>query len=381
MFHGIKVVEPATGARQLAQVATAVIGLVATAEDADAEAFPLDRPVLVTDIRTAIGNAGQTGTLLSALEAIADQVTPILVVVRVAEGVDAGETETNVIGGVTDGAFTGIEALLAAESVIGLRPRILGAPGLDSQAVIEAMVIAAKKLRGFVYASATGADTAAAVLYRANFSARELMLIWPDFSTGGTFPGDAVARAMGLRAKIDEQVGWHKTLSNVAVGGVSGLTKDVHFDLQDASTTAGVLNEADVTTIVRLNGHRFWGNRTCSDDALWAFESRVRTSQALMDTIAGGLAWAIDKPLNPQLVRDLIETINAEFRQLKAEGRIVGGEVLPLDTDVNNAAYLAGGQLALDYEFTDVAPLESLTLNQRVTDRFYANFGEQISAL
>jgi phage tail sheath protein FI len=394
MLHGIRVNEPVTGARSLQLVATAVIGLVATSSAVAAEdqaaidaAFPLDRPVLVTDIRAAIDAAGAEGTLKPALEAIADQVTPVLVIVRVAEGEGddpeeiAADQDLKVIGDIVDGQGTGIQALLAAESEVGVRPRILGVPGLDSQAVVNELVIAAQHLRGFVYAAATGADTAAAILYRAEFSARELMLIWPDFSTGGIFPGDAVARAMGLRARIDEQVGWHKTLSNVAVNGVTGLTRDIAFDLQDESTTVGALNTKAITTMVRLNGHRFWGNRTCSEDAIWAFESRVRTAQALQDTIAGGLAWAIDKPLTPQLARDVVETINAEFRLLKAQGRIIGGEVLPIDTDLNTAAHLASGRLALDYEFTDTAPLEGLTLNQRVTDRFYASFAEQLQRL
>lgn len=389
IFHGIKVTEPATGTRALQGVATAVIGLIATSiaagdevqADIDA-AFPLNRPVLVTDIRAAISDAGTDGTLKYALEAIADQATPTIVVVRIEEGADNGETETNAIGSFVDGEGTGIQALLAAESDLGVRPRILGAPGLDYQGVTSALVAVAQKLRGFVYARAIGGDTAAAIAYRANFSARELMLIWPDARRAeATHLGDGVARAMGLRAKIDEETGWHKTLSNVGVNGIERLTKDVHFDLQDASTTAGVLNDAAITTMVRLNGYRYWGNRTTSDDPKWAFESRVRASQALQDTIAQGLAWAIDKPLTPQLARDLIETINAEFRRLKAQGRIIGGEVLPLNTDVNTSAFLASGKLALDYEFTDPAPLESLELSQNVTDTFYAEFGDQLSQL
>ncbi|MFU5016773.1 phage tail protein, partial [Pseudomonas aeruginosa] len=69
------------------------------------------------------------------------------------------------------------------------------------------------------------------------FGARELMLIWPDFINWDTTanaekPAAAVARALGLRAKLDEQVGWHKTLSNVPVAGVSGLSKDIYWDLQ-----------------------------------------------------------------------------------------------------------------------------------------------------
>jgi phage tail sheath protein FI len=56
--HGITLTEISTGARTLTAVSTAILGLVATAPDADADAFPLDRPVLVTDIETAIGKAG-----------------------------------------------------------------------------------------------------------------------------------------------------------------------------------------------------------------------------------------------------------------------------------------------------------------------------------
>jgi phage tail sheath protein FI len=80
--HGITLTEISTGARTLTAVSTAILGLVATAPDADADAFPLDRPVLVTDIETAIGKAGLAGTLARSLRAIADQTRPVLVVVR-----------------------------------------------------------------------------------------------------------------------------------------------------------------------------------------------------------------------------------------------------------------------------------------------------------
>src|SRR3546814_11101295 len=76
-------------------------------------AFPLNKPVLVADIRGAIGKAGNDGTLRPTLEAIADQTSPILVVVRVAEGVDDEATEANIIGPVgVDGVATGLQALL-----------------------------------------------------------------------------------------------------------------------------------------------------------------------------------------------------------------------------------------------------------------------------
>lgn len=99
--HGVRVIEINEGTRPIRTVSTAVIGLVATAEDADAATFPLDTPVLVTDVYAAIGKAGASGTLKRSLDAIADQAKPLIVVVRVAEGADAAETKANLIGTVT----------------------------------------------------------------------------------------------------------------------------------------------------------------------------------------------------------------------------------------------------------------------------------------
>jgi uncharacterized protein len=380
--HGIKVNEPVTGARPIKGVATAVIGLVATAIGVGAPeiaaldaAFPLNKPVLVTDVRTSIGVAGTNGTLKKALTAIADQTSPIIIVVRVAPGANVAATNTNVIGTTIDGVYTGLQALLAAETETGIRPRIIGCPGLDTPEVTAAMAIIAKRLRGFAYAGVTAANVADVLTYRANYAARELMLIWPEFSGG--FVGDAVARALGLRARIDEEIGWHKTLSNVAVDGVTGLSKNVFFDLTDSTNDAGLLNAGDVTTLVRMNGFRFWGSRTCSDEPKFAFESAVRTAQALQDSIAYGIAWAVDKPITAGLVRDILETINSEFRSLVAQGRVIGATAW-FDPALNSATDLAGGKLTIDYDYTPCAPAEQITLNQRITDRYYATLGASL---
>ena len=159
-----------------------------------------------------------------------------------------------------------------------------------------------------------------AITYRENFSQREGMLIWPDF-TGWDTVAECRSNGIchrpvrfGLRAKIDEQTGWHKSLSNVGVNGVTGISADVFWDLQDPATDAGLLNQNDVTTLVRKDGFRFWGSRCLSDDPLFAFENYTRTAQVLMDTMAEAHMWAVDKPLNPSLARDIIEGIRAKMR-------------------------------------------------------------------
>ncbi|MBD9483900.1 phage tail sheath protein [Pseudomonas sp. PDM14] len=391
-LHGVRVIEISEGTRPIRTVSTAVIGLVATASDADAATFPLDTPVLITNVQTAIGKAGLLGTLRASLQAIADQTKPFVIVVRVADGVgaDAAAKEADLVSkliGTTtaDGKYTGMKALLAAKGQLGMVPRILGVPGLDSLPVATALVSIAQDLRAFAYVSAHGCKTKEeAVAYREGFGAREVMVIWPNFqkwdtATSATVVAPAVAIALGLRAKLDKEIGWHKTLSNVAVNGVTGISADVWFDLQNPATDSNYLNGNEVTTLINEAGYRFWGSRTCSEDPLFAFENYTRTAQVLADTMAEAHFWAVDKPLHPSLVKDIINGINAKFRELKSAGYIIDGECW-YDETANDATTLKAGKLFIDYDYTPVPPLEDLTFRQRITDRYLMNFAAQVNA-
>lgn len=383
-LHGIRVTETAASAG-LAVIATAVIGLIATAPDADAAAFPLDRPVLVSEIETAIGKAGAGGTLKGALTAIADQARCPIVVVRVAPGADAEATELAIVGADANGVRTGMQALLASYAQLGVKPRIIGAPGLETEVVTTQLCLVAQKLRAMVYAAPIGETVAEVEAYAAGFTQRELMLIYPNLVRptdvlGNTETTMAVAQAMGLRAGIDETQGWHKTLSNVPIGIVTGTTKDVSFDLQDPDCDANALNAANVTTIVRLNGRlRFWGNRTTSADENFVFESATRTAQVLAETMALGLSPYLDRPLVPSLARDIVEEINELFRKLKRAGQVLGAEAW-FDSAKNPVEALKAGKLTISYKYTPVPPLESLTLIQEITDEYLADFGTLVAA-
>ncbi|ORJ50994.1 phage tail protein [Kluyvera intermedia] len=382
--HGVQVVEINDGTRVISTVSTAIIGMVCTASDADAATFPLNEPVLITNVQSAIAKAGKKGTLAASLQAIADQSKPVIVVVRVAEGTGTDEdaafaqTLSNIIGTTDEnGKYTGLKALLTAEAVTGVKPRILGVPGFDTLEVATALAPVCQKLRAFGYVSAWGCKTVSdAIKYRDNFSQRELMVIWPDFLawdtvSNATATAYATARALGLRAYIDQTVGWHKTLSNVGVNGVTGISASVFWDLQEPGTDADLLNEAGVTTLIRKDGFRFWGNRTCSDDPLFLFENYTRTAQVIADTMAQAHMWAVDKPVTATLIRDIVDGINAKFRELKTSGYIVDATCW-FDEEANDKDTLKAGKLVIDYDYTPVPPLENLTLRQRITDKYLA---------
>ena len=384
--HGLRVVEINEGTRPMRTIATAVQGLIATAEDADATVFPLNTAVLITNTQAAVAKAGTNGTLKTALQAMANQANSICVVVRVAAAEDEAAQTANVIGTVdATGKYTGAKALLLAKAKLGVQPRIIGAPGLDTQAVATELATIAQKLRAFAYVYAWGCKTKEEVVaYRDAFAARELMVIWPNFvafnvDTAQTETVPAVAVAMGLRAKIDNEIGWHKTLSNVAVNGVTGIDADVTWDLQDPATDAGYLNSNEITTLIQHDGFRFWGSRTCSDDPLFAFENYTRTAQIMADTIAEAHMWAIDKPMHGSLVNDMLEGIKAKQREWTRLGYLMGGDAW-YDPELNSKDTLKAGKLYIDYDYTPVPPLEDLTFRQRITDSYLADFASTITA-
>jgi len=137
--HGVRVVELSEGIRPIRMVSTAIIGLVATGSDADPDTFAYDKPVLVTNVLAAIGKAGTKGTLAACLDAISQQVRPIIVVVRVPDGLGetdeekAADLNSNVIGTVLpNGQYTGMKALLAAPAHLASGPWPLCGPAWRS---------------------------------------------------------------------------------------------------------------------------------------------------------------------------------------------------------------------------------------------------------
>lgn len=383
--HGVRVVEINEGTRTIRTVATAVIGMVCTSEDADATYFPLDKPVLIANLPVAIAKAGSEGNLKKSLQTIYDTVNTIVIVVRVAKGADAAALTSNIIGTIKpDGSYTGLKALERAAPVTTVKPRILCVPDNCTLPVATALAGMAKKLRAFAYVPTIAETVEAAMAYRENFASRELMLVHADWTAWDTAADtsvklDACLKAAAMRALIDKEIGWHKTISNVGVTGVDGMTKALFWDLQDPDTEVGLLNANEVTGLIQANGFRYWGNRTCSDDPLFCFENYTRTAQILADTMADAHMWANDKPMTPTLVKDIVEGIKAKGRELVTGGYLLGFDCW-YNEELNDKDTLKAGKLRIDYNYTPVPPLEDLGFQQRITDHYLIDFGARVAA-
>lgn len=381
--HGITANEYTEGVRSISDISTAIIGMVCTAEDADAKVFPLNTPIFATSAYDLLAKAGTKGTLAKSLDAIVDQADAQVVIVRVAESKNTEEQKANVIGTAEGGNYTGLKALRRAKAVTGFTPKILGCPELDSQDVLTELVGVAQATRAFAYGSAGGnPDITEVGNYRKNFGQRELMLIDNEFmafdpATKKPETAATIARVLGARAKLDKNVGWHKSISNTEINGVSGLKFARSFDLLDKNCDANTLNNKDVTTLIREDGFRVWGNRTCTNDSMMAFEVATRTAQIIQETIAAAFMWALDKPMHPSLMEDIIMAINAKLAQYVNKGYILGARVF-VDKTLNTSETVQAGQFTISYEFTWVPPLENMVFNQHVTDTFFVNLVDKV---
>lgn len=386
--HGVRVLEPEDGIRSIRTIETAIIGAVVTANDADPSVFPLNKPVQLIGATRYLDKAGEQGTLARTLDAVKDQCEPLMHIVRVQEADTEEETISNIIGGYENNQRTGLQALITSSIQFGEKARILGVPGYDKKLPIaNELDIICEKIRAVNYCGVSAETIDQVTQYRDNFGSRRKMLIWPEFTGWDTtIDGErtlyASARALGLRAKIDYDIGWHKTLSNIPVSGVEGITHSLYHDpTTQEPTDTKQLNKFDVTTLIRDNGFRFWGNRNCAGPtSLWPFENYTRTADVLADTMALGHLWAVDKPMDIGLIKDIIYTARAKINQFIVRQYLLGGEVW-FDGDFNPKELIKAGKLTIDYDYTPVPPLEDLQFQQRITDKHIVSLIEQAAAL
>lgn len=462
-LHGVEVLDIDGGSRPITTVRSSVIGIVGTAPDADATAFPLNTPVLIAGSRLEAAKLDLVGdglgTLPAALDAIFDQTGAVVIVVRVEVGETTAETLANIIGGVNSntGNYEGVHALVAAESILGYAPRILCVPGFThtrvtggitaitigaggsgytsapavsltggggsgatataeitggvvtkinvtnpgsgytsaptvgitggagtgatatasfgstANQVVSELIGISERLRAHIIADGPSTNDAAAIAYRGDFGSRRVYVVDPRVlitDTDGTTVVDwSSPRVAGLIAKVDNELGFWWSPSNQLINGIVGTERPIDFVLGDASSRANLLNEQDVATIIRQDGYRLWGNRTCSSDAKWTFLCVSRTGDIINDSLLRAHLWAVDRGITKNYVTDVIEGVNAYLRHLTSIGAILGGSCWA-DPDLNTADQIAAGKVYFDFDFTPTYPAEHITFRSHLVDTY-----------
>ncbi len=170
--HGTTFTETSDITPIIKSVGMSTIALISISDNADDEHYPVDTPVLLTGItKQDIDNAGDDSLLQKCLKVIKDIQPTKVIVLRLSDkdNVDA------------------LDELLTTGSRFGEQPCIIGAPEIDTPAMVRKMAVIADRRLGMVYFSPRDdqgnllTDKTEIVNYRNSFANRELMMVEGGF--------------------------------------------------------------------------------------------------------------------------------------------------------------------------------------------------------
>ncbi|MDT8907026.1 phage tail sheath family protein [Pseudomonas prosekii] len=375
-FHGVTTTSVDTGTRVIALPSSSIIGLVDTFVPAPAYSAQPNDLVVITNEREAVAAFGADSAITKACKAIYTRAKAVIVACGVPQLADPAAQTSAIIGGVlADGKRTGLQALLDGKSRFNAQPRLLVTPKHSATlAVGTALVALADKLRGLAILDGPNTTDEAVMAYADNFGAKRSYLVDPgvqywDTTADATVDAPGSAWVAGLFAWTDSEYGFWASPSNKEFVGITGTTRPIEFLDGDETCRANLLNNANITTIIRDDGFRLWGNRTLSSDPKWAFVTRVRTMDIVMDAILYGHKWAVDRSITATYIKDVTEGLQAFMRDLKAQGAIINFEVYA-DPELNTASQLEQGKVYWNIRFTDVPPAENPNFRVEVTNQW-----------
>ena len=377
-FHGVTVTNVDTGSRSIALPSSSIIGLCDTFTVGPGASAKPNELLLITRESEAVAAWGPDAAITKAVKAIFARAKAVIVACGVAKVVDGPLQTSAIIGGVlADGTRTGMQALLDGKSRFNAQPRLLIAPKHSATlAVGTALDGLAGKLRAMAIVDGPNTTDEAALAYRKSFGSKRVFFVdpgvkWWDTGTSATVDAPGSAWVAGLFAWTDAEYGFWASPSNKEFVGITGTGRPIEFLDGDDTCRANLLNNAGITTIIRDDGFRLWGNRTCSADSKWAFVTRVRTMDMVMDAILYGHKWAVDRSITKTYVGDVTNGLQAFMRDLKNLGAIINFEVFA-DPSLNTVSQLEQGKVYWNIRFTDVPPAENPNFLVEVTNQWLA---------
>lgn len=314
--------------------------------------------------------------------------------VEISGGGGQGATATAII---EQGKITGITLVRAgvgytAAPTVTITGNGTGAAATATTAAVRNPVVAemtgiAGRLRAVIVKDGPNTTDEAAVQDRQDWGSARVYLVDPQVTVWDTTLSMTVVRpgsawVAGLMAMVDNDPakGFWWSPSNHVISGITGTARPIDFGLSDPDCVANYLNGNEVATIIHDDGYRLWGNRTCSDDPLWAFLPVRRTHDMVNESIEAGYRWIMDRPFSVQLIIDCAESLNLYLAGLKTRGALLGGKVW-IDPDLNTKDRLMAGEFVVDFDNEAPAPLEHLTFRMHRSADYYEDLITEANTL
>ncbi len=399
-LHGIEIKD---SPRQVILSAgdTAIIGLVGIAPQG-----LVNTPVLINSIeagREAFGDDVGGFTIPAALEVIFSRTSAKVVVINVLDNADAEaliDSETNKMTVDASGywasgigkaelpetanyaaaVISGIEMLLSVENRLGVKPKIVLAPGYSQLAPVMAKMDAvAVKLNGFAVVDMFAENVQAALAARASgnyaVGSPAVVLCFPRAIRYNSHEGENQPCGLSVfwaaaKAERDAAIGYWFSPSNSENPAILATEGEVLSSLTDAAADTNLLNAQGIVTLFRRagSGYRIWGNWTAAfpamktPDVMIAPRSvRMTIREALIDAAINYL----DKTnINRIGVDMILDMVNAFIRNLVGTGVLNPGSECTFETAKNDATQIAQGHLVFTLTEVFAPSLDKLTFEE-----------------
>ena len=232
----------------------------------------------------------------------------------------------------------------------------------------KSLLIVANKLRAVAVIDAPNTYTDIAE-YARDFDDSRAYLIAPKVRNVLGDPDWASGYAAGVIAVTDAESGYWFSPSNMNVKGVTGQVTAIDFKQGNNASRAATLNNQRVTTIIRKNGFKLWGNRMATTAPELSFITARRIVDLTVDSLQNALFNQVDRPITKDLIDGITETVNGFLRKQEALGAIAGGTCFP-NPDLNFPTTLANGEIYFNIKISPTPPAESINVKIQITDEF-----------
>ncbi|MGA2408849.1 MAG: phage tail sheath subtilisin-like domain-containing protein [Candidatus Binataceae bacterium] len=317
--------------------------------------------------------------------------------------------DSDIIGAVTNGAYSGLQALTTTFNTMGFFAKVLIAPGYSQNGdVANAMVALANQIRAMALIDSPPSTTPATAITNRGVagnafdtSSTRVILCYPQetfYDTGlvptgvtlnGTAPVTTAANqnsvgpysqwVAGAIAYQDLQNGYWWSPSNTNVTGILGPDVTLYASLIDAASDVNNLNAAGIVTVFNAfgTGLRVWGNRTAGYPTITTPDNFInirRTMDVIEESVELAMLQFMDQPISNALITAILASVNAFIRTLIQRGALVAGAATynPAENPPNQ---IAAGQLVFDIDVMPPPPAERLTFNVYIDSTLLSQLG------
>jgi uncharacterized protein len=317
--------------------------------------------------------------------------------------------DSDIIGAITNGNYSGFQALTTTFGTMGFFSKLLIAPGYSQNAdVAAAMLGLANQIRAMALVDSPPSTTPATAIANRGLagnafdtSSTRAILCYPQetfYDTGlvptgvtlnGTLPVTIAANenavgpysqwVAGAIAYQDLQNGYWWSPSNTSINGILGPDVTLYASLIDASSDVNNLNSEGIVTVFNAfgTGLRVWGNRSAGFPTITTpdnFISIRRTMDVVEESVELAMLQFMDQPISNALITAILASVNAFIRSLIQRGALVAGAAT-FNPSENPPSQVAAGQLVFDIDVMPPPPAERLTFNVYIDSTLLSQLG------